>query len=580
MKNFLGKQDQNAAAITDIKDVSKRIQQLAYVALFVSFLTLLLYLFYSIYLSAILIGILCVAICISIWFNHRGYQKYTKPVILTMVMLFIALLVRCEGLASGGFLYYLPLLFALPLLTESNKPYKRELTFYFILNCTAFGFCVFFCPQKSTWQYISEEMYTTMFHLNTAGAMFVGVVFVYFSFYFEKKFAAVLVGQIEKAEDAMHVRTCFLSNMGHELRTPLNGIIGIIGLLKKENLSEGQHEYLNLLKYCSDQMLGLVNDVLDFNKIEAGKLDLHPIVFNLKQLLQQASFSFYHRFEEKNVALKVQLDNCLDVNIFADDLRLVQVINNLLSNALKFTQAGQVKLYAECVQKDDKAIVVRISVQDSGIGIDKRDQIKIFESFGQIINESTRNHEGAGLGLTISQRLLELMNSRLEVISEPGQGSTFFFACSFDRVHSSLQPANTSGEKTDYDLTGLNILIAEDNPINLMIVSKMLKAWNAGISTAVNGKLALETLAGNADYDLILLDLQMPEMDGYEAMSEIKKLYPEIPVLAFTASLVDHKMKNELLTLGFEGYITKPFKPAELYEKIKSSGLANAAFQY
>ncbi|MDB5246361.1 MAG: response regulator [Segetibacter sp.] len=554
--------------MTDIKEVSKRTYQLAYVCVGVCFVTLLLYLFYSLYLSALLVGLLLVFTLIGIWFNNRGYEKYTKPIILTTIMLFVLLLAFAEGLAAGGYLYFIPILFALPLLTESNKPYKKELIFYFIVDCSAFCCCILFCPEKSSWQHISDETYKSMFHLNTTGTLTVAIIFVYFSFYFEKKYAAALFDQIAKAENAMHTRTAFLSNMGHELRTPLNGISGIIGLLKKEELTPGQQEYLNLLKYCSDQMLGLVNDVLDFNKIEAGKLELHPIVFNVKQLLNQAVQPFYYRFEQKNVALKVQIDNSLDENIMADDLRLVQVINNLLSNALKFTESGQVKLMAETLQRDYKTIGVRFTVQDSGIGIDARYQKKIFESFGQVINENTRKQQGAGLGLTISQRLLELMGSTLEVTSEPGQGSTFFFTCAFERVSTASVPVEIEKEN-EYDLEGMQILVVEDNPINLMIISKLLKDWKAQINTAVNGKLGMDSLAENHAYDLILLDLQMPEMDGYEAIIEIKKLYPRIPVLAFTASLVDDLMKNELLNLGFDGYITKPFKAQELYKKIQ-----------
>lgn len=550
------------------KEVSKRIQQLAYVALMVSFCLLLLYSFCGIFLSAKLLGVLIACICVSIWLNHAGYQKYTKPFLLTTIMVFIMLLCFGEGLAAGGYLYYLPLLFSLPLLTESGRPYKKELFFYIITNCLAFCICIFLVPQKSSWQHISEEMYRTMYYFNSIGALLVTIVFVYFSFQFEKQFTNALGNQIVKAEEAMRIRTRFLSNMGHELRTPLNGISGIINLLKQEDLSPNQQEYLKLLKYCSDQMLGLVNDVLDFNKIEAGKIELHPIAFNVKQMLREAVLPFYHRFEEKQLMLKVQLDDELDETIFADDLRLVQVINNLLSNALKFTETGQVKLTGECLSKDSTAIKIRFSIEDSGIGIDKLDQKKIFESFGQVINEVTRMHEGAGLGLTISQRLLEMMNSKLEVTSDTAQGSTFFFTCVFSRVVPVL--LNAEVENKSYDFEGMPVLIVEDNPINLMIVSKMLTNCNAEIKTAVNGKLAIEELAMNSDYSLILMDLQMPEMDGYEAIVEIKKLYADIPVLAFTASLIDDEMKNELLLLGFDDYVTKPFKPAELFQKIKA----------
>ncbi len=562
-----------ASLITDIKETSKRIQQLSYVAFIICFITIASYLIYSLFITAMLLGILMVGISICIYYNRKGFQKITKPVLLGLIMVFLLITGFTNGLAAGGHLYYLPLLFALPLITETTKSSKIELGLYFIFNSLCFAISVIFCPQKSTWQHIPDEMYQSMYYINTCGSMLVSTIFVYFSYYFEKKYATALVNQIARAEDAMHIRTRFLSNMGHELRTPLNGITGITSLLKKENLTNDQKEYVRLLKYCSDQMLNLVNDVLDFNKIESGKLLLHPIAFNLKSVLQQAVLPFKYRYQEKKVGLQIELNNDIDELILADDLRLVQVLNNLLSNALKFTLSGEVKLSAECIIKESKTITIKFSVKDSGIGIDEEDQKKIFESFEQVINENTRLQEGAGLGLAISQRLLELMNSKLQVVSEPGKGSTFFFTCKFSRAYASSEQVFQT--KIDYDFKNMSILVVEDNPINKMIVTKMLKDCNAYVETATNGKIALELLLIKSDFNLILLDLQMPEMDGYEAILHMKKMYRDIPVLAFTASLVDEPMKNELLMLGFDGYITKPFKTAELYDKVNKINMVN-----
>ena len=253
--------------------------------------------------------------------------------------------------------------------------------------------------------------------------------------------------------------------------------------------------------------------------------------------------------------------------VLADDLRLIQVFNNLFSNALKFTDDGFVKLKASIEHKDDKYLTIDFFIEDTGIGIDKDDQKRIFESFWQVYDENTKTLNGTGLGLTICVRLLKLMGSNLVLVSEKGKGSKFSFELKLEKAP---VPVVEEVVKTADKLTGVKILLAEDNPINMMVAKKVLLSFKAKVTGAVNGKEALDQLERNPTaFNIILLDLEMPIMNGYEAIFEMRKLYPHIPVIAFTASLVDQKMLADLLASGFVDCILKPFQPNQLLDVIK-----------
>lgn len=373
---------------------------------------------------------------------------------------------------------------------------------------------------------------------------------------------------IEQKNNTISSRTRFLSTMGHELRTPLNGVLGAVNLLKEENFLSEDNEYYRILKYCSGHMLNLVNDILDFNKIEAGKLEVHFVELNLKQLITNALLPFHNSFEEKNLQLIVDIDPEVDAMVLGDDIRIIQILNNLLSNALKFTEKGFVKVSVLCKQKNSSELTAEFIVEDTGLGIVKENQNKIFESFWQIYDDSTRKYTGTGLGLPICLRLLELMNSSLKLESEKGRGSTFSFTIEFKLVPK-LQSNLISSKPAIEDLLGLNILIVEDNKINLMIAKKILTGYKASVTCAHDGQEALDVLEQGADYSLILMDLEMPVMNGFTAIVEVKKKYPTIPVIAFTASLIDQEMLAELMLIGFIDFIPKPFEPYQMFNMVK-----------
>jgi CheY-like chemotaxis protein len=277
---------------------------------------------------------------------------------------------------------------------------------------------------------------------------------------------------------------------------------------------------------------------------------------------------FYNHIEEKNLQLIVEIDPMLDINVLVDDVRLIQIFNNLLSNSMKFTEHGYIKLSAECECIDALSLNVNFFVEDSGIGINEEHQSKIFECFGQVYNESSRKYTGTGLGLTICLRLLQLMGSSLQLVSEKQKGSTFSFNLTLSRPDEHIKETDQVVSETG-DISGLRILIVEDNQINMVIAKKILNGQHALCDAAYNGKEALELLEKDAVYDMILLDLEMPVMDGYTAILKMKCLHLEIPVIALTASLIDYQKVTELLSIGFEDCIPKPFQPQHLFSQIK-----------
>jgi len=262
----------------------------------------------------------------------------------------------------------------------------------------------------------------------------------------------------------------------------------------------------------------------------------------------------------------VDVDDKLNVNVMADDMRLIQVVNNLLSNALKFTVKGKVILRVTCFGNENGKITARFEVEDTGIGMLKEDAAKIFGGFWQIYHESSRKYAGTGLGLTITQRLLNLMGTELEVNSEYGVGTTFYFTVTFPQAEAVVN--KVVEEELVADLSQYRILIADDNPINMLVAKKILLDWKVNLTTCKNGREVLNALAKDHQYNMVLLDLEMPEVDGYTAAATIKELYPGMPMLAFTAAMVDNELFDRLLSLGFSDCILKPFQPKALYAKI------------
>lgn len=555
-------------ALHDVDEVSKRSLKFISVALIVSLFNIPVNIYVGHTLTTLLLTLFCVLLCVILVMLKTGYTAFTKSLTIGGINIFFILFNLSDGLRMGNYIFFFPLLFALPFFISSQNKYHRVVLSYFVFTLICFCISIFLTPDESTWQNIKEEQYISGFKINCICSIVLSTAFSYLGINFEKKYSRELIEQKDIKEEAMRMRTQFLSQMGHELRTPMNGILGVTNLLGKQSAIPGQAENLAILKYCSNHMLELINNILDYSKIEAGKLDLHTTQVNLKQLLQNAALPFHNRFDEKRVKLKIEIDEQLNQIVVIDDIRVIQILNNLLSNALKFTDNGYVKLEVRCERQDEDALRVHFLVQDTGIGIAREDFHKVFASFEQVYSDSTRKYEGTGLGLSICQRLLALMDSKLELESEPGVGSRFFFAIKLLKVQTDKQVTGAVPSQ-DTDLSGMRILVAEDNLINMLVAKKMLQGWNVSLTTAENGIEVLQSLESDHQYNLILMDLEMPEMDGYTAVREIRKLYPTIPVLAYTAALIDQEMYTGLKETGFVDAVLKPCQPLELLSKIR-----------
>jgi signal transduction histidine kinase/CheY-like chemotaxis protein len=370
----------------------------------------------------------------------------------------------------------------------------------------------------------------------------------------------------QKAEEAASIKSRFLSNMSHELRTPLNGIIGASNLLLHDSYLEEQKPQLDILKYSSEHMMLLINDILDYNKIEAGKLKLEEAPVNIKELATRIAAQFAPQVNNKGLYFYTEIDEELDIEVITDQTRLNQVLSNLLSNAIKFTKEGSICLIVKRLFASSSKVTIQFMIVDTGIGIPKEKQKEIFASFTQADVDTTRKYGGTGLGLSISKELVSMFNSELVVDSTQGKGSVFQFTTEWKiNMHRKMY-INEDKAKDLRQLDGTRILLAEDNPVNMAIAKRFLQKWGVELTEAVNGKLAVDAFKSGT-FDLVLLDLEMPEMDGATALKEIKKINPEIPILAFTAAAYDN-MLADLLQKGFIDFIPKPFRPEDLHNKI------------
>ncbi len=380
--------------------------------------------------------------------------------------------------------------------------------------------------------------------------------------------------QLRKAKDdadkASDAKTEFLSMMSHELRTPLNGIVAMTYLMQQEDLSPEMLENLKILQFSTENLNVLINDILDFSKIEAGKVELESIEFNFKDLLTNIKKSIEVHAASKEVEIDLQFDENIPEHLIGDPLRMSQIMNNLVNNAVKFTDNGRITIIARLNSFANGSVAIDVSVRDTGIGIAKENLLRIFEKFAQADKQITRRFGGTGLGLGITKKLLELHDSKIMVQSEVGKGSNFYFTIN---LKTAVQPNMVLRKEEVFDeqnLRGTRVLLVEDYPINIKIATRFLEKWGMNYDTAANGRIAVEKLSQN-DYQIVLMDLLMPEMDGYTATENIRKFDKKTPIIALTASVLN--TQDRVYEVGMNGFVTKPFNPKELYQKINKYAL-------
>ena len=373
----------------------------------------------------------------------------------------------------------------------------------------------------------------------------------------------------------------FLSTMSHEIRTPLNAVTGLSNILLMEEYLPEQAENLKALKYSGEHLLGLINDLLDFNKIKSGKLKIAEKDFSLKHFLENINSHFNIRTKEKGLRFNLVKQRDVPTNVIGDQLKLAQVIKNLLSNSLKFTEKGSVSLFVRSLGIDENKVKLEFKVVDTGIGIPKSSQNAIFESFMQAKTETAIKYGGSGLGLSISKKLLELQNSSLSVESDLGKGAAFTFVIDY-KVSNRLNLYEPEMVKMqpDYDPLNVKVLVAEDNKMNVLILKRFFMKWQVTFEVAENGREVLGYLE-KSDYDIILMDLQMPILDGYQTTKIIRNLSSsksKIPIVALTA-FAQTDIKEKTIHYKMNGFLGKPFDPIKLYNILKSYGKEGSAYK-
>jgi len=407
--------------------------------------------------------------------------------------------------------------------------------------------------------------------------LLISSIFIYRNYLVKQEFNNVLAKRNEQleiakneAEKSSELKSNFISNVTHELRTPLYGVVGLTSLLLNNNdLSAKDSKYLKSLKYSGDYLLNLVNDILQIGKMDSEKVELKNVTVELKVLAENIIDSFQERLQETNNQFQIDIDDTIPQFIKADNVRLSQILINLIGNSVKFTENGKICLRIINENITDNEVALRFEIEDNGSGIAKAQHKKIFENFSQLHENTNINYQGTGLGLSIVKNLVELFNGNIELESEVGKGSTFSFNITFGIDKNALKDSLEKKNKVVAIKTGFKILVAEDNKINQIVTQNLLKKENFECQVVQNGQEAIDVFKEN-HFDLILMDINMPIMNGNEATKEIRKYNSKIPIIALTAADIE-EVKNEYMHIGYNGIITKPFDNYEFFQMINSN---------
>lgn len=499
-------------------------------------------------------------ITLAVWTNLSIYVQDINIETLQFIWLGCALSFYMHGLKWGWFYSLTNVLPVLAYTAVDNKNYfyigtgphqVSQLTYVFV---TAYNFFLIIFLQYYFFKVFNRNFITLTHTKNEL-----------------KELNNKLKVTLSDVKTLSNSRMEFLSTMSHELRTPLNGVIGISNALLLQNPREDQEENLAVLKFSAENLLLLINDILDFNKFDSDKVELERISFDFAALIKNNFSSLNLKAQEKMLDINLYIDEELDGKyINSDPTRLTQVLQNLMNNAIKFTEKGSVSLHIKINKISADMMNVRFVIADTGIGIESQRQKSIFEPFVQASASTSRRYGGTGLGLPIVKKVLDMFNSEIELVSSPNAGTKISFDIDFEYENHDTSVCIKS-INTKHDLAHLKILVTEDNPVNILVIKKTLEQWNIVPVIAENGLIALQKVEQET-FDVILMDLYMPEMDGYETAVLIRNLddttKANTPIIALTAS-ANNNVAQKIVDAGMNDYLSKPFNPEHLFKKLK-----------
>ena len=497
------------------------------------------------------------------------FPKDTRQLLMKMViafcLLYASIILLLPPLVFTGFLnFFLVIMFFYILyafyIYVKAVIHKRTGAVYALLS-SGIMLMVYFMVNLQYFNLIPE----------TRLVVFAGYIAFFFlqSLVLSHRFSAILQKATGEAQQGLKVKAEFLSTMSHEIRTPLNAVIGMAHLLNRGKPRQDQQEQINVLLFTANNLLSIVNNILDYNKIEAGKISIEQIAMDLPMIAANVIAGLQNLADEKLLQLVLDIDPRLTKKVIGDPTRTSQVLNNLVHNAIKFTKQGSVVLSIRIASLEKERVALEIAVTDTGIGIAPEKQQLIFERFTQADSSTSRSFGGTGLGLSISKKILEMQGTVLQLKSTPGNGSVFYFTQNFALTQEPVAIAAVSGPHLHNDensLAGVSILLVEDNLFNVMVAQTCLEKCGAIVDVAENGQQALEKFKAHT-HRLILMDLDMPVMDGYEATRILRRNGETLPVIALTASL-PKEVESEVYAAGLTDIIVKPFNPEELFRII------------